>query len=217
MKNKQNIILIAVLMVIVSVFSVSNYIKKQKVYVLSSSVNHSIIQGNKDNNKLGQVDDIFEKPNGSNTMGKIIVHLEGEVAKPGVYELGEDSRVFDVVELAGGLTKNADLKRTNLAKKIVDEEYIYIPNKNEIDTGSSQYRDNLSTPSSAIENTNLININRANIIELKELPGIGDVLAGKIIEYRESNGGFKSVDDLKNVNGIGDKRFGDIKDKVTVK
>lgn len=203
-KNKQNIILIIMVVIIVLVFSISDYIKQQKVYVLSNGTKGNIIEDNNENNTIKQ-------PN----IGKIVVHIEGEVANPGVYELGGDSRVFDAIDAAGGLLKDADRKRINLAKKIVDEEYVYIPNKNEEDI-EPRYRENLLTTTGTIENINLININRANIIELKELPGIGDVLANRIIEYRNEKGEFKSIEELKNVSGIGDKKFNDIKDKITI-
>ncbi|HZK57663.1 MAG TPA: helix-hairpin-helix domain-containing protein, partial [Clostridia bacterium] len=179
-------------------------IKQQKVYILSGETEKNTIENNDENNPI-------EQPG----MGKIVVHIEGEIANPGVYELNKDSRVFDVIEAAGGLLKDADKKCINLAKKIMDEEYIYIPNKNEKDIEFS-YRENLLVPTGTIENTNLININRANIMELKELSGIGDVLAGRIIEYRNEKGGFKSIEELKNVGGIGDKKFNDIKDKITI-
>ena len=203
-RNKQNIVLIVIVLIIVSVFSISNYIKQQKVYILSGETEKGTIESNNENNAIGQPD-----------TGKIMVHVEGEIANPGVYELDKDSRVFNAIEAAGGLSKDADKKCINLAKKIVDEEYIYIPNKNEKDI-EFPYRENLLIPTGTIENTNLININRANIMELKELPGIGDVLAGRIIEYRNEKGGFKSIEEIKNVSGIGDKKFSDIKDKVTI-
>lgn len=203
-RNKQSIILAIMVIVIVLVFSISNYIKQQKVYVLSDGTKENIIGDYNENNMVEQSD-----------AGKIVIHIEGEVEKPGVYELKKDSRVYDAIDAAGGLLKDADRRRINLAKKIIDEEYIYIANKNEEDMGIS-YRDNLLIPTGTIENTNLININRANIMELKELPGIGDVLAGRIIEYRNEKGGFKSIEEIKSVSGIGDKRFGDIKDKVTI-
>ncbi len=203
-RNKQNIILAIMVIIIVLIFSISNYIKQQKVYVLSDDTEENIIWDHNENNMIEQSE-----------AGKIVVHIEGEVEKPGVYELKKDSRVYDAIDAAGGLLKDADRRRINLAKKITDEEYIYIANKNEEDLGIT-YRENLLTPTDVIENTNLININRANIMELKELPGIGDVLAGRIIEYRDEKGGFKSIEEIKNVSGIGDKRFSDIKDKVTI-
>ena len=203
-KNKQNILLIIILVIIVLAFSISNYIKQQRVYMLSGKAEENIIGDDNENNITEQF----------NT-DKIVVHIEGEVANPGVYELNKDTRVFDAIEAAGGLLKDADRKRINLAKKIADEEYIYIPNKNE-ENIESQYRNNLLIPTGTIQNTNLININRANIMELKELPGIGDVLAGRIIEYRDEKGKFKSIEELKSVSGIGDKKFDDIKDRVTI-
>ena len=204
-KNKQNVILVTVIIFIVLVFSISNYIKQQKIYILSNGVSENTVEDNSENNRIEQSE-----------MDKIVVHIEGEVVNPGVYKLDKTSRVFDAIDAAGGLLDDADRKMVNLAKKISDEEYIYIPNKNEEDI-NHQYRENLLTGTSTIENTNLININKANIIELKELPGIGDVLAGRIIEYRSDKGEFKSIEELKNVNGIGDKKFDDIKDKVTVR
>lgn len=203
-RNKQNIILAIMVIIIVLVFSISNYIKQQKVYVLSDGAEENIIWDHNENNMIEQSE-----------AGKIVVHIEGEVEKPGVYELKKDSRVYDAIDAAGGLLKGADRRRINLAKKITDEEYIYIANKNE-ENIEITYRENLLMPTDVIENTNLININRANIMELKELPGIGDVLAGRIIEYRDEKGGFKSIEEIKNVSGIGDKRFSDIKDKVTI-
>lgn len=203
-RNKQNIILAIMVIIIVLIFSISNYIKQQKVYVLSDDTEENIIWDHNENNMIEQSE-----------AGKIVVHIEGEVEKPGVYELKKDSRVYDAIDAAGGLLKDADRRRINLAKKITDEEYIYIANKNE-ENIEITYRENLLMPTDVIENTNLININRANIMELKELPGIGDVLAGRIIEYRNEKGGFKSIEEIKNVSGIGDKRFSDIKDKVTI-
>ncbi len=203
-KNKQSIILVITIIVIVLVFSISNYIKQQKVYVLSDGAEENIIWDHNENNMIEQSE-----------AGKIVVHIEGEVEKPGVYELKKDSRVYDAIDAAGGLLKDADRRRINLAKKITDEEYIYIANKNE-ENIEITYRENLLMPTDVIENTNLININRANIMELKELPGIGDVLAGRIIDYRDEKGGFKSIEEIKNVSGIGDKRFSDIKDKVII-
>lgn len=204
-RKKQNLIIIVAIIIIVLGFSVSNYIKQQKIYILSSEEKEHI-------NEDGNEDNIRNEIN----TDKIVVHIEGEIVSPGVYELNKDSRIFDVIDMAGGLLEEADCKKINLAKRIVDEEYIYIPNKNDEDV-EFQYRNNLSMTSNTIENTNLININRANIIELKELSGIGDVLANRIIEYRNEKGEFKSIEELKNVSGIGDKKFSDIKDKVTIR
>ena len=142
----------------------------------------------------------------------IMVHISGEVYKPGIIELSLGSRVIDAVNLAGGLKKDADLDKINLAKKLVDEEKIYIPKIGD---------ENIPVEASKIDNfTDIgdgkININTCTKEELISLPGIGEVLAGRILEYREGNQ-FNTIDDIKNVSGIGDKKFESIRELITVK
>jgi competence protein ComEA len=143
----------------------------------------------------------------------IMVHISGEVYNPGIVELTLGSRVADAVDLAGGLKKHADLDRINLAKKLVDEEKIFIPKigediSKEID--SEHYENSNSTVESKV------NINNCTKEELMSLPGIGEVTASKIIEYRDNNI-FRSIEDIKNVSGIGEKKFEGIKEMITVK
>lgn len=145
----------------------------------------------------------------------IMVHISGQIFSPGVYEVVKDDRVIDVVDLAGGLTKDADLDRINLAKKVEDEEKIYIPKIGESNEPI------LIQPSSSGENKNTlnsktININKATLDELDSLPGVGKVIAQRIIDYRSSSP-FKTIDDLKNVSGIGDKIFNGLKDNISIK
>lgn len=141
--------------------------------------------------------------------GIIMVHISGQVYKPGLVELREGDRVKDAVNLAGGLKKDADLDRINLAKKLVDEEKIYIPKVGEdVDFGVPLYANE--------KKSNKININTCSLEELISLPGIGEVTANKIIEYRKSNP-FKNIEEIKNVSGIGDKKFEAIKDLISVK
>lgn len=209
--KKQNLIIVIAIIVIVSVFSISNYIKQQKVYILSHEVEKDILHENSKeiaNDSTNNRDDINNE--------KIVVHIEGEVASPGVYELDKDTRVFDVIEAAGGLLETANRKKINLAKKIVDEEYIYIPNESD-ENIEIQNTPNPLITTNINQNESLVNINNAGMTELNSLPGIGEVLANRIIEYRSEKGDFKSVEELKNVSGIGDKKFSEIKDKITVK
>lgn len=144
----------------------------------------------------------------------IIVHIDGEVIRPGVVELNEGARVIDVINIAGGLTQYADEKMINLAKKVYDEEKIYIPKIGEeisqIEITSFSQSNNTSTTQTKI------NINTATKEELQKLSGIGPVIAERIIEYRSTNK-FSSIDDIKKVSGIGDKKFDSIKDYITVK
>ncbi|QUH20515.1 helix-hairpin-helix domain-containing protein [Alkaliphilus sp. B6464] len=209
--KKQNLIIVIAIIVIVLGFSISNYIKQQKVYVLSREEKKDILhesstESGKDSSS--NRDEINSE--------KIVVHIEGEVVSPGVYELDKDTRVFDVIEAAGGLLETANRKKINLAKKIVDEEYIYIPSEGDENVEIPNIT-NAPITTNINKNESLININNASMAELNSLPGIGEVLANRIVEYRSEKGDFKSVEELKNVSGIGDKKFSEIKDKVTVK
>ena len=151
---------------------------------------------------------------------EIAVHITGEVKKQGLIYLKEGSRVADAIEKAGGETKNADLSQINLAYVLQDGQKIYVPNKNE---KISQYITGNSGNNGTEENNNInskedkkVNINTANQSELDSLPGIGPSIAQKIIDYREENGNFKTIEELQNVKGIGDAKYEEIKDRVTV-
>ncbi|HFU4561543.1 TPA: helix-hairpin-helix domain-containing protein [Streptococcus suis] len=146
---------------------------------------------------------------------QLVVDVKGAVAKPGLYTLEEGSRVNDAVEAAGGLTSQADPKSINLAQKLSDEAVVYVASKDEnISVVAS------TTASSAMsqeeKNTSLVNLNTATEADLQTISGIGAKRATDIIAYREANGGFKSVDDLNNVSGIGDKTMESIRPYVTV-
>lgn len=138
----------------------------------------------------------------------IMVHISGQVYNPGIYELIEGDRIVDVVDLAGGLTKEADLDRINLAKKLNDEDKIYIP----------LVEEDVLFESETLQSTNnngKTNINNCSKQELEKLPGIGEVIAGRVIEYRENNR-FKNIEEITNVSGIGDTKYNQIKDLITV-
>lgn len=149
---------------------------------------------------------------------EIVVHVTGEVNKPGIVVLKSNSRIADAINEAGGATKEADLNQINLAYILEDGQKIYIPNKNEkIDEDeyiTEGNRNNIGNNNS--KEGEKVNINEAMQTELEELPGIGPSLASRIIEYREQNGDFKKIEELQNVKGIGDAKYNDIKDKVTV-
>jgi competence protein ComEA len=148
----------------------------------------------------------------------IKVDIKGAVTYPGVYEIKKESRVADLIKLAGGVTLDADLEATNLSKKIEDEECVVIYKKGEADKiqNSQSKPSDVKVSSSTVVNA-IININTANKEELKTLTGIGDVKADGIIKYREENGGFKSVEELTKVDGIGEKTLSKFIDKVDIK
>jgi len=167
----------------------------------------------------------------------IMVDVAGAVASPCVVSLPEGSRVFQAVEKAGGFTSEADLRVMNQAEILFDGQKLYIPTKKEVadsQEGSSGSGSNSSsgthTSSSASESSyqaptyssgtsaaqSKININTADSATLQQLSGVGPSTAEKIINYRSENGRFKTIEDIKNVSGIGDKTFEKFKDKITV-
>ena len=156
----------------------------------------------------------------------IIVHITGEVKNWGVIELEEGSRVIDAVNKAGGFTDEADTEKVNLAYELTDGVKVYIPSKNEevensvttqkyITTDSGN---NVITEENNMKKTSnsLVNINEATQTELETLPGIGPSTALKIISYREENGKFSNIEDIKNVSGIGDNKFENIRELICV-
>jgi len=164
------------------------------------------------------------------------VDIKGAVKNPGVYKIPSDLTVNDAIILAGGLTKEADTSVTNLAKKVTDEMVIIIYTKNEVKNSNivdtvikvvekecicpniqndgclnTEIKDNISNN----ENNSLVNINTASVEELQIISGIGESKAKSIVEYRKNNGLFKSIEDIKNVEGIGDKLYETIKVYIT--
>lgn len=141
----------------------------------------------------------------------IYVYVLGAVHRPGVIEVSENSRVFEVIEHAGGTTNLADLDKINLASIVQDEEKIIIPF---LVSGDST--ENINEKYYNSSKTSLININSAEQSELEKLAGIGESTAKKIIEFRRENGRFKEIDDIMNVSGIGESKFNAIKNDITV-
>lgn len=148
-----------------------------------------------------------------NIVNYIIVHIAGEVKKPGVYKLEDGARVIDVLNLAGGPLSSADLDKVNLAEFLRDGAKIYIPPRIEETFGVLQKNSISNTRVS--QNDTRVNINTATKEQLETLPGIGPTLAQRIIDYRSENGFFSSCEDLLKVKGIGEKKLEKIKDKIT--
>ena len=140
----------------------------------------------------------------------IEVYISGEVKKPSVYQLKEGDRIQKLVELAGGFTDKADTSQINLALRLKDEDYILVPQKQ----AAANHEGNAAAITSS--QSSKININTADTSELEKLPRIGPALSQRIIDYRDKNGPFKDIKDIKKVSGIGDKMFENLKDKITV-
>ena len=136
----------------------------------------------------------------------LVVHVDGSVANPGVYELEEGARVGEAVEAAGGLTKGADTTSINLAAPLVDGEKVHVPAEGEVAQ---------PTTGEGGEDV-LINLNTAGIEELDELPGVGESTARAIVEDREANGPFNTPEDLMRVSGIGEKKYAKLEGMICV-
>ena len=159
-----------------------------------------------------------EKPVAGNStpavsLPQIYVALAGAVRHPGVYSLKSGARVFDAVFAAGGLTAKADQTSVNLARVVTDGEQIVVAKIGVGSSGVGSSSVGSSGPSSA---GSLISLNQASETELEALPGVGPALAGRMVDWRTANGGFKSKQDLLNVTGIGDKLYAAISKLVTL-
>lgn len=197
MRNKKKIIGSIVILIAFSIFLLVGYFTSKPAKHLDSK------------EVFNETSSIESKENKD-----ITAYINGEIKNPGVYKVKEESRVEDLVKIAGGFTENADKYKLNLAKKLRDEDYIYVDKKNELKSGVATAQNPIN---SGIGQSGKININTASKEELKTIPGIGDVTAQKIIEYREKNHGFSTIEDLKKVGRLGDKTLEKIKDKIDVR
>ena len=167
-----------------------------------------------------------DKHQNSDEESLVVIHITGSVKNPGIVKLKEGSRIEDAIEAAGGLTENADITKVNLAYILEDGTKIRIPSSEDEEIGDEEIINNEigenvvineTNETSSSKNKSSININKASEAELQTLPGIGASLANRIIEYRKQNGKFSSIEDIKNVNGIGESKYSNIKDLITVK
>ena len=149
----------------------------------------------------------IEEPSSSIEEPSVFVHVVGEVEKPGIYIVANRARVFDAIIAAGGFTKSADQSTVNLAREVSDGEQVVV-----VAAGAQSGSATAQTSAQAA----LISLNRASQLELEALPGVGPTLAGRMIDWRTANGGFKKKEDLLKVSGIGNKMFDGLKDLVTL-
>lgn len=197
MRDKKKIIGSIVILIIFSVFLLVGYFTSKPPKALDSK-------------------EVFNETASIESKGNkdITAYINGEVKNPGVYKVKEENRVEDLVKIAGGFTENADKYKLNLAKKLRDEDYIYVDKKIE---GQNAAVAPQNSRSNGVGQNGKININTASKEELKTIPGIGDLTAQKIIDYREKNGSFSTVEDLKKVGRIGDKTLEKMKDKMDIR
>lgn len=140
----------------------------------------------------------------------LYVYICGAVLNPGIYEMKPGNRIADVLDKAGGFTKEACKTYVNLAKRVADEEKIFIPKMDEISDLSDEIHYNEN------QGNKKINLNTADVKELKSLSGIGDSKANAIIEYRETHGKYNKIEDIMKISGIKEAMFQKIKDRISV-
>lgn len=215
-KLDKDYIIIGIIIIAVTVFMILNigkvteFNKEEKE---NTTINASI-EESKNNIEEKEIKENEEEQKEVGT--GIFVHIDGWIQNPGVYEIKENDRVNAIIEKAGGLKEGASIKSINLAARLSDGDKIYIPNREEdkqIETAEAK-GNNIGTVK--ITKNNKININKASISELKQITGIGESTANKIIDYRDNVGKFKKIEDIKEVKGIGDSKYESIKDKITI-
>lgn len=201
------IIIAVIIFIVLNIGKVTEFNKEEKE---NTTINASIEESKNDIKEKENKEEPKEMGTG------IFVHIDGWIQNPGVYEIKENDRVNTIIEKAGGLKEGASIKSINLAARLSDGDKIYIPNREEekqIETTEVK-RNNTGTVK--ITKNSKININKASISELKQITGIGESTANKIIDYRENVGKFKKIEDIKEVKGIGDSKYESIKDKITI-
>lgn len=232
MKQKKNFIIIIVIIAISSVFLIKNnkFIEKNDSYVVSgaesekSNLENNDIEKNDNNqgdfSKIENIEDVKTVDKPENMTKKISIYISGAVNSPGVVELKSNERLMEGVKLCDGLTDEADTNRINLAMKVKDEGHYIIPKEGEeieVNNSNENVENNNNDGNNSTEGDNKkININGASKEELDSLPGVGEVTAQKILDYREENKEFKSIDEIKNVKGIGENKFNDLKDYICI-
>ena len=153
----------------------------------------------------------------TNSDGDIFVHVVGEVNSPGIVKVPNGTRLYNVIEKAGGMTKNAQTDYLNLADTVKDGQQIKVISKKEYKKlKKKSQKESQNESQSGSDKSGLININTATAEDLQTLSGIGEVRAKAIVEYRTQNGNFSKIEDIKNVSGIGDATFSNIKSMITV-
>ena len=221
--------------------SIFNFVKKYKYLILSGIIILIMILGSVmvylfkeseskeiiDEDNINVMEEVQVEEEKEEVKEKTItIDVKGEVNKPGVYELPVGSRVIDAIKISGGTTTKADTSMLNLSKVLADENVIIVYNKysqqsikyveKECNCDACINNSNVSSGSSENSTSQKISINKATKEELMNLNGIGESRAIDIINYRNANGLFKSIEDLKQVSGIGDKLFEKIKNQITI-
>lgn len=209
-QHHKQVLALAVVIVVIAAFAFFALNEKSDTIPAGASESSKVLQEEETAQEVKE-----EKPT------SVFVDIAGAVKKPGVYEIEPEARIYEVVDKAGGLTKDADTSMMNLAERVNDGMKIVIPAEGTVVSQGGQsdsYNSEQTGGSggSATTPDGKVNINQADAVELQAINGIGPVTADSIIAYREENGLFRTPEDLKKVRGIGEKTFEKIKDQVII-
>ena len=216
-ENKKKILIVGAICVIIIIGGILYYFLQD--IMKEEYIDFESLEDNVENIIQNEVVEVVEE-------AQIVIHISGEVTNPGVISLKEGARVIDAINNAGGLTSKADISKVNLAYVLEDAQKIYIPSIDDKEDSvyileGSGDTEIVTSGAGNTENKKegklMININTATEEQLQELAGIGDSIAKRIVDYRKENGKFNSIEDIKNVSGIGDAKFNKIKDNICVK
>lgn len=215
-KNKKTFVFAAIVIGLCAIAGV-------KIFESEGNARYEIAQSEdieKESTDSKQSNDTSQNTNNSPTT-EVTVYISGAVKTEGVVTMSSEDRLSDAIKVMGGIVEGADMNAINLAEKLVDGKHYVIPKQGEqipvdVNAGGSTSGAAQTAGENAQGQGGLVNINTATLEQLDTLPGVGEATANKIITYREENGGFKSIEDLKNVKGIGDKKFEDMKSSICV-
>ena len=201
-KKSKQILIVCGLVVLISTGIIFYYFQnKEQDYSYLEITNESSEQANIIEEKIEQ----------------IIVHITGQVVNQGIVKLQSGARIVDAIEAAGGVTQEADLSKINLAYVLEDGIKVYVPSINDEQEEYITENSGENTSTNNTEKKLMININTATMQDLQKLPGIGESIANRILNYRKENGKFNSIEDIKKVSGIGDSKFSNIKQYICIK
>lgn len=217
-------LVVGFIMLIIFVWAISKYNSRKENLSNFSSEKQELTRKTDPNDiKMSHTDSTNEKRTQKNLEPKdVTCDISGAIKNQGVYTLKNGARLNELIEIAGGLATNAQLKNVNRALILKDQDKIYIPHVGEkfskTDIVSSEEENSTTSAdiSNAQSNSPKININTADSAELQKLNGIGEKKAQQIISYRQKNGQFKQIEDLKQVSGIGDKTFETLKSQLEI-
>lgn len=204
-KQKKMIIIAGVFVVLIFIYYLST-INREYEY---ADINETITEGEENFVNKEVLEDKKE----------IIIHITGAVESEGIVKIKEGDRIKDAIEAAGGLAIDANLKEVNLAYKLKDGQKVYIPRTTDTEeeiTINNENGETVIVDQGIQETTTMVNINTATEEQLRTLPGVGEETARKIIEYRQLNGRFVAIQDIKNVTGIGEAKFENIKNYICI-